>query len=267
MNDSGVLRRSAPLLATLALTAGLAPAQVTVDVGPDPAPLGGTVYGSVTNDTELIMGIGGCPWRILDNDGLVVFTASCLIQELLIGPIGTIDYGWDQRDQLGQPVPAGDYVFEIQTAIGTVQVPFNVGGVEANLFVQGTAALGTDQIGFGGREIALSSPQDPGGLYQVLLSGGTGSGLAVCGQTIDLVPDALFNATLGGAVIPSAFGILDGDGESLAPKLPVPNDPQLIGIDLHLAFAVLDPAGSCPVKRTSPVFSTTIVQGPTPFGS
>ena len=253
-------------LATIALSIS-ASAQVTVDVGPDPSPVGCTVYASVTNDTELIMGIGGCPWRILDGDGLVVFDADCLIQELLIGPIGTIDYGWDQRDEAGNQVPAGDYLFEVATPIGLVSTPFTVGGIDANLFVQGTAALGTDVIGFGGREIALCSPLDPGGLYQVLLSGSLGAGIDVCGQSIALTPDALFSATLAGATIPSAFGVLDATGQSLAPKLPIPDVPGLVGLDLYLAFVVLDPSAPCPVVRSSPTFQTTVVPGPQPFGS
>ncbi|QDU66122.1 hypothetical protein [Engelhardtia mirabilis] len=251
----------------LSLTATAATAQVTVDVGPDPAPTGATVYASVTNDTELIMSIGGCPWRIVDGDGLVVFDADCLITEFLIGPIGTIDYGWDQRNQAGVQVPAGSYHFQVMTAVGIIDTPFTVGGVDANLFVQGTAALGTDMIGFGGREIALASPADPGAFYQVLLAGSLGGGVDLCGLTMPLAIDGLFTATLGGATIPGAFGQLDGTGQSLEPKLPIPDAPGLVGIDLYLSMLVLDPLASCPVVRSSPAFKTTIVPGPQPFGS
>ena len=249
----------------LALLAGPASSQITVDVGPDPAPEGCTVFASVTNDTNLIAGMGGCPWRITDGLGQVVFDAECLIQELLVGPLGTVDYAWDQRDELGQLVPPGDYVFEVLTPIGPAAVPFQVGGIDANLFVQGTAALGTDQIGFGGREIALCSPLDPGALYQVLISATPGPGFQLCGLPVPLVPDGLFAAALSGAVIPNAFGALDENGASLAPLLPIPDVPSLVGLDLFLSFVVLDPLAPCPVVRSSPVFATEVAPGAQPF--
>jgi hypothetical protein len=261
--------RLARLLALCApcLSLGLAPAHaqvslsVTLQVGPDPAPQGCPVYGSVTNDTALIMGIGGCPWRIVTEGGQVVFTADCLIQELLIGPLGTIDYAWDQRDAQGNPVPPGNYVFEVLTPVGLKAEPFQVGGIDANLHVQGTAALGSDQIGFGGREIALASPLDPGAPYLVLASATAGPGVPVCGTTVPLVQDTLFFDALAQGLIPGGFGFLDAAGCSLEPKLPIPDQPELVGVELQLAFVVLDFAAACPVVRSSPALVAPIVAG------
>lgn len=249
------------ILGASGLAQAQAPLSVTLQVGPDPAPLGCPVYASVTNDTELIMGIGGCPWRIVTENGQEVFDADCLIQELLIGPLGTIDYAWNQRDQFGNPVPPGTYFFEVITPLGLMVEPFQVGGVEANLHLQGTAALGTDQIGFGGREIALASPLDPGAPYLVLASATAGSGFDLCGVQVPLVQDALFQNVLTQNLIPGGFGVLDANGCSLEPKLPIPNQAELVGIELQLAFVVLDLADACPVLRASPALSATIVPG------
>jgi hypothetical protein len=215
----------------------------------------------VTNDTALIMGIGSCPWRIVTQNGQEVFDADCLIQELLIGPLGTIDYAWDQRDQFGNLVPPGSYLFEVATPLGLMVEPFQVGGVDANLHVQGTAALGTDEIGFGGREIALAAPSDPGAPYLVLASATAGNGFTLCGVEVPLVQDALFQDVLAQGLIPGGFGVLDSDGCSLDPKLPIPNQAELVVIELHLAFVVLDLAGACPILRASPALSETIVPG------
>lgn len=237
------------------------PISVTLQVGPDPSPLGCPVYASVTNDTALIMGIGGCPWRIVAQNGQEVFDADCLIQELLIGPLGTIDYAWDQRDQIGNLVPPGMYFFEVVTPLGLMIEPFQVGGVNANLHVQGTAALGTDQVGFGGREIALAAPLDPGAPYLVLASATPGAGFPICGATVPLVQDTLFADVLAQGLIPGGFGFLDAQGCSLEPKLPIPDQPELVGIELQLAFVVLDFAATCPVVRSSPPLSASIVPG------
>lgn len=257
--------RLALYLTVSLLTANLAQAQVplsvTLQVGPDPAPIGCPLYGSVTNDTSLIMGIGGCPWRIVDQNGTEVFDADCLIQELLIGPLGTIDYAWDQRDSQGNQVAPGQYTFEVLTPLGPMAESFQVGGVDANLHVQGTAALGTDQIGFGGREIALAAPLDPGAPYLVLASATAGPGFPICGTTVPLVQDTLFTDVLAQNLIPGGFGFLDAQGCSLEPKLPIPDQPELVGIELQLAFVVLDFAASCSVVRSSPSLSAPIVPG------
>lgn len=236
-------------------------AQVTLQVGPDPAPLGGPVIASVTNDTTLIMSIGGCPWRVLDDQGQEVFAAECLIQELLVGTLGTVNYVWDQTDQLGVPVPAGTYSMEVLTAIGKMTTPIQVGGVDANLHLKGTPAIGTDWIGFGGRQVALVSPQDPGGLYVLLASAPTGVGTPTCGGVVPLVQDALFNLSAAGAVFANSVGLLDASGYSDAPLLPIPDDPALVGFDLQAAFVVVDTGSACPIQRVSEALVLEITSG------
>jgi len=251
-----------------ALLASSAAAQVTVQVGPDPAPLGGPVFASVTNDTDLIMAIGGCPWRILDASGGVVFTPTCIIQEFLVGSLGTINYRWDQVDQGGVQVAPGDYRFEVLTPGGAFDVPFAVaptGGVTANLHLKGTPAIGTDQIGFGGRPIALSAPQSPQAVYWMAAAFGPGPGIATCGGVLPLANDALLATTLAGGVFTNGIGVLDADGYSEQPLLPIPEQASLVGANLALAFGVLDLSQPCPVRDVSPALPLTIGPGAVPF--
>ena len=136
-------------LAVLFLAPGALAQSVSADAGPNPAPIGSTVFMSVTNNfSNQLMGIGSCPWRIRDASGADVFTPSCPPGSFLLSPLGTIDFAWDQIDQNGQQVPPGDYIFDVSTAGGNFSVDFEVGGVESNLFLQGTAALGTAPFGF-----------------------------------------------------------------------------------------------------------------------
>ena len=60
-------------------------------------------------------------------------------------------------------------------------------------------------------------------------------------------------------LLPNAFGTLDAQGRSLAPRLELPNDVSLVGLPLAFAFAVLDPAAPCPVVRASSVHQTVVV--------
>ena len=251
----------APVVFATATLASSVAAQVSVSVGPDPAPLGSPVFASVTNDTGLIMGIGGCPWRVFDEGGGLVFDATCLVQEFLIGPLGTINYRWNQVDQEGNPVPPGLYTMEVLTPGGRFLVPFQVGGTDANLHLKGTPAIGTNVIGFGGRQVAVTSPLDPGRPYRVAASFASAPGIPTCGGIVPLADDALFRASLRGSVVANASGTLNGNGYSESALLPVPNEPALVGIDFVLAFVVLDPGAPCIVRRISEPLPLTIAPG------
>ncbi len=77
---------------------------------------------------------------------------------------------------------------------------------------------------------------------------GTSPGFAFGGLAVPLNPDAYFVHTLThlhaeGAPLSSAIGILDMNGRADASfTLPPSSSPALIGLELHHAFAVLDPA-------------------------
>ncbi len=250
-------------LPVLALSAG---AQIiTVQVGPDPAPLGCPVYFSVTNNTDLIGGFAGCPWKVFDDSGGLVFDADCLIQEVLVGPLGTLNYKWDQVDQSGAQVPPGDYVVEIGTLGGLFQIPFQVGGTEANLHLKGTPAIGTDVIGFGGRNFSLCAPGDPGGLYWLLAAYAQTTGIPTCAGTVPLDFDALLQIHLASPIFTNTVGSLDAAGLSEDPLFPIPDNSALIGLSLVTSFVVFDPSAPCPVTRISDSLPLTIVQGAIPF--
>ena len=259
------MKLSKTLFAALALSAPLGAQVVTVQVGPDPAPLGAPVYASVTNNTDLIMAIGGCPWRIFDASGALVFDADCLIGEVLVSSLGAMNYRWDQTDQLGNPVPAGNYTFEVITPGGLFVEPFTVGGVDANLHLKGTPAIGTDGFGFGGRQIVLASPQDPGGVAMALASFSTAPGIPTCGGTVPLAADGLLASTVAGGVLTHHITTLDSGGVSEEPLLPLPDQASLVGVNVALGFVVFDLSQPCFVTRVSEALPITIVGGAIPF--
>lgn len=249
--------------AALSLLAPGAMAQVvSVGVGPNPAPVGSTVFASVTNNLGgSIVSFGQCSWRVRDAAGAVVFEPLC-VGSLLVSPLGTIDYAWDQRDMSGQLVPPGDYTFDVATSFGSFSIDFVVGGIESNIFLQGTAAIGTAPFGFnGGRDIAVSSPSNPGAIYGVFLSGTLGTGIDLCGQTFPILLDSLALASLNNGIINNAFGVLDSDGETVQAALPIPDEPSLVGLDLHLAAAIFDTSLACPIIDITPAVSATVVAG------
>ena len=253
-------------LAPVILLAFPAAAQVvTTQVGPDPAPLGGPVFASVTNNTDLIMGIGGCPWRILDASGALVYEPSCIVLELLVGSLGTINYRWDQTDGSGLQVPAGTYRFVVATPGGTFDTPFVVGGVDASLHLKGTPAIGTDVIGFGGRQVALSAPLAPGAMYWLGAAFASTPGIATCAGIMPLANDPLLAISLGGGVVTSSIGTLDSSGYTETPTLPLPDDLALVGLDFALAFVTFDGALPCPVTHISNALSLKVAPGAIPF--
>ena len=253
------------LFAALVLGAPLGAQLVTVQVGPNPSPLGTPVYASVTNNTDLVMGIGICPWRILDASGTEVFDATCLLGEALVSSLGTINYRWEQTDQLGNPVPAGNYFFEVLTPGGAFVEPFTVGGVEANLHLKGTPAIGTAGFGFGGRQIMLASPSDPGASAMALASFSTTPGIPTCGGLVPLAPDSLMAATISGNVLTNHITTLDAQGVSEEPLLPLPDQASLVGVNFALGFVVFDLAQPCFVTRVSQPLPLQVLGGAIPF--
>lgn len=255
-------------LTSLALTLLAAPsaAQMTASAGPNPVPVGCPVSVSLTNDTELIAAIFNCQYVILDESLEVVFTPDCLQLELLVGPLGTVTWLWPQEDDLGQQVPPGNYFAQIGTITGPVLAPVTIGATETGIFLEGTPAIGTSEIGLGGRPLVVCSPQDPGETYAVLASFSSSQGIPTCGGTIPLDLDALFTTSLSSsALIPNGVGLLDSRGYSDAPLVPIPDNANLIGLGFSLAFVVLDTGGGCPIARISDALDLVVQEGPIPF--
>lgn len=110
-------------------------------------------------------------------------------------------------------------------------------------------------------DLALLSPSDPGLVYQVGTSLGTGP-IPVDKRLLGLSPDTILVVSVSG-VLPLVFdnyaGRLDASGQGKA-KLNIPNLPVLVGIRLHSAFLTLLASAPSGVKSISNTFSFTITK-------
>lgn len=247
-------RLVAPTLAAAALLSGSARAQnVGVTVGPEICPPGCDVQITLSNDNPFVFGFSAPLFQVRDDQGQLVFDSNGPALSALVGPFGWFTYTWDQRDSNGDLVPPGDYTLFVQPDFGFTPVarPLTIGGTGAGVVLHGT---GTTQETFGGdtRDFFLCAPDDPGEIYALFASLASTTGIPTCGGTLPLDPDALFLLSLTpNAVFPASIGFLDGAGTSFAPQLDLPPNPNLVGIDIYAAFAVLNATEPCPVRRVS----------------
>lgn len=251
-------------IAAALLLASPALGQITVNVtvGPSPAPPGCDVSFTLSHDGPGFVSAMGCPIRIFDQEMNLVADPNCgSPASVAIGPWGWITYTWDQRDLAGQQVPAGRYIVEFSYDF---QAPtfhsFAVGPVEANLVLEGTPAT-KDPIGGGDRNFYLCAPQDGGEIYWLLASLTDDVGIATCGGTFPLDQDPLLQASLQpNSLFLGSLGFLGADGTSRNPRIPLPDDPSLIGIEFATAFMVLDFDEPCFVRRVSESYTMTVVE-------
>jgi len=117
------------------------------------------------------------------------------------------------------------------------------------------SGLTAEDVAGPGRKTLLhfSQPAHAGRSYVAALSLGTSPGIPIGTQTIPLVPDAVFAATVGG--LPPFFvgmaGYLDRNGVATG-SITFPPIPALKGVRLYAAFVVVDPQqphGIGPVSR------------------
>jgi hypothetical protein len=261
------LRPSHSVLA-LALTsllagAGAAQGAFHATIGPSPAPVGGPIWITVSNDKPFAGSTGTCPWVVYDANDNLVFDPGCSSQSVLMGPYGWLTFTWDQRDAGGHQVPAGTYRVEITFDVGPKQsYPLVIGGTDAGLVFEGAAAIGTvsSPVIFKPRNFFLSSPQDGGELYWLLASTSSSSGIPTCGGVLPLDAGPLFNLSLlPNALFGGSLGTLGPSGTSSAPSFQIPNSASLLGLSIETAFAVLDLNAACPVKRVSAPYTLVFV--------
>jgi hypothetical protein len=101
--------------------------------------------------------------------------------------------------------------------------------------------------------IDAASPADPGLGYLMPFAAGTDAGITLPDQrVIPLNADPVFveSMTLGNPLFHSTLGALDGNGRATG-YMVIPNLPPLIGLQLHTALVVLDPAAPSLVRRVS----------------
>ena len=244
----------------LVVLASLAGAQTNTTVGPDPVPLGGRVSITQSNDVPGKFGITAGLWEVFDATGASVYAATPG-NSLLLGPGGWHTERWSLVDQGGQPVAPGTYRVEVRYDVfAPIQSFFvTVEAEGAAVTLEGTASI-LPVIGGGpNHPFSLMSPADPGAIYWLLASTSATTGIPTCGGTFPLDATPLLTFSLSSTpLLPNALGTLDGKGQSLAPRLELPDDPTLVGLPLAFAFAVLDPAAPCAVTRISGVHQTTV---------
>ena len=110
-------------------------------------------------------------------------------------------------------------------------------------------------------DLALLSPSNPGLVYRVGTSLGTGP-IPIDRRTLGLSPDSVLVASVSGT-LPSVFqdysGNLDASGKGKA-RLNIPSLPELVGVRLHSAFLALLATAPSGVKSISNTFSFTITK-------
>lgn len=211
-----------------------------------PVPYGCPIPITFENDTGVPVFHSPCPPTVFDGNGVLVFTTTCVQPPILLAPGEVHTTYWTQVDMFGQPVPEGVYFVNGQGYLLTSTVPAMIW------------SLGPPRVG-DTRELLLSAPAEPGGLYVVAASATSTLGTALpCGGLFPLDVDALLEVSLTTPSIFQSFvGVLDGDGCSTAPRIAVPAAPALAGIFFVTAFAVLDPLAACPVRTVSdPLYLT-----------
>jgi len=243
--------RLAFALAALALASQtpLASAQLTASVGPTEAPLGGRVAITMSNDSGVDYLVGqACPYNVRTLAGSLVYSIDCPTFVATPLPAGEVlTFYWEQLDDTFSPVPAGDYVVDVELPDGTnPSFTITIGGTPAGITMLGAPLLGAS------RALYLSSPGDPGELFGVAASGSTAPGIPTCAGTIPLFPDGVFLASLQpSGVFQNFTGALDGLGTSTSPVVSIPTIPSLAGASLSFDFLVLDLAASCPIQTIS----------------
>lgn len=246
----------------LAALATSAQAHVATTVGPTTAPHGGKLLITLSNDSEDLPTIKTSLWLVRDAAGAVVFTPTTPPADLVILHEQVYTETWDLRDQAGQLVVPGAYEVEVRQNLTAplLTTTVNVVSQGAGLVLEGTASL---QGIFGlahGRKFYLTSPSDAGKLYLLLASDSAMVGMPTCGPPLPLdATPLLYQSLVPGSLFLASFGVLDGNGESMAPQLKLPNNPFLIGYKVEAAFLVLDPASPCIVTRASNALSLVVV--------
>jgi hypothetical protein len=203
-------------------------------------PVGCPVPFVLANDTDGDLWYTPCPPYVIDANGNEVFTPFCLQIAKLLPPGEVYVSYWNQQDNNGQQVAPGNYI---------------VGGRKVEVSASAETALtahGSPRIGLS-RAIELCSPQDPLAFYALAASGSSAVGIPLsCGLTFPLDFDALLLESISNPnVFPSFIGVLDQDGRTTDPRIAVPFQPSLVGIQFEVAFAVFDPNAACGVAHVS----------------
>jgi hypothetical protein len=236
-------------IALFAILGSSLPGQVSVTVGPSPAPVGCAVAVSVTNDAaKPIFLPTPCPFRVRSEQGGAVFTPSCMSGRIPVAPGSVFTVMWDQVDDSGQKVAPGTYLVDV----------FFPGGTSTSSLVIDAAThaaigqIGPTRVGTS-RSLYLAAPGSDGMAYLMAASFAAGAmGIQTCAGVVPLAADSLLELSLGPNPFFSNFaGVLEGMPTSTSPAITVPNEPSIAGAKFVLAFVVIDPAATCAVRTIS----------------
>jgi len=247
--------------------AGSAASDVKVTVSPTIVQAGQTVTVTLTNTsaTNTYSTPTSCVFQTVHPsacDADFIYVPSCAGGQAL-APGQSKQHTWDLKDNLAQQVPDGGYFFNItvhdSNGFPTKFCPFvQIGfGCSVNPFQYGPGGVGS-----GGKVPAISSlgghPQFGNAAFQVVMTnalGGATSMFVVGFAPAEIVvpwgafmidpnlPMFSFITPIGGAA-----GV-PGQGMLFIPT-PIPNDSQLVGLEVYFQFLVADPVASGGIAHT-----------------
>ena len=199
---------------------------------------------------------GICPYQVYDAGGALVFSPSCYAIAILVPPGATFSTQWEQIDDRDLQVAPGLYRVDVLVPNGGI-VQHDVvidASVEAAVTMVGVPRIGTT------RNLALGAPGYGDEIYLMAASGSNTVGFPTCGGTLPLDPGPIFDISLisGGGAFMDFLGVLEPDHTSQMPALAIPDDPVFQGLELFLAFAIIDLQHPCPVSAISEPYSLII---------
>jgi hypothetical protein len=241
-----ILRTLGLMLVSAAVLCG----QVSVTVGPSPAPVGAPIAITVANDTNAgIFLANPCPYHVRNSTGATIYSPICIQIIVNIAPGEVFTTLWPQVDDSGTQVPPGTYFVDVNFPGGTSSTSVVIDAATQ----AGAAQLGPTRTGTSRHLYLVSTPADAGHAYLVGASNfPTQGGIVTCGGTVPLQNDALLQLSQTPNPYFGAFsGNLGNTASTTDPVINVPNIPGLNGATFVVAFVVLDPNAACIVRRIS----------------
>jgi hypothetical protein len=232
-------------LAVLALSCALAHAQVpSSTVAPRPGLAGNPFTNQVCNNTGgNIWFTSSAPWSIRDQGGGLVFGPIGLpvLQSLANGLCRV--FQWDGRNNGGQVVPPGLYVWEVYwaDALMNPQTPLRTCFEITDAFVSICANRTTVPVSCSA-QLTFSSPLSAGLTYVAASALATAPPIVLtpC-REVPLTFDGLFLLSLcsSGPVLVGYCGVLDSSGNAPA-EVRWPSDTRLIGLGFETSFVTVN---------------------------
>jgi hypothetical protein len=233
---------------------------VTVTTNPFPALMERPIHFRFCNQTGGPITLPNTqPWLIRQGS-VVMFTATGQPGVQVLPHGACLDFGWDQRNWTGYPVPPGRYTFEIAWTNGQNQPQTTQSCFEVTITHVALCWAGIQPEGCPIRML-FRSPRSTQLQYYAACSFASTPRLVVAPCTeIPLAVDPLLINSLctPWPVFYGFCGVLDGNGDAVGLIQP-PVVPGLSGFSFWISFATLTP-GAGAVHQVAP--ATRITLGP-----